>query len=137
LTVTATQITATLTAKATAAPGAYTVTVGNPTGGGSGSCAGCLSVIAAPTITGVSPSSVAKGSSNAVTVTGTGFATGATLSGPKGVTYSGLTVVSATKITATMKVSGTAPTGLNLPITVTNTSTAGAGKGIGNVLTIT
>ena len=134
--VNATTLTATIAVPASAPVGAYTVTVINPDGG-KGTCKTCLSVLTAPTLTAISPSSVAHGSTTSVTVTGTGFATGVKLMGPSGVTFSKVVVVNSTTITATMKVSATATPGTNLAVTVTNNAAAGYGKATGNVLSIT
>ena len=133
--VSATSITVTLNA-AKAAPGTYAAVVTNPDHGTS-TCASCLTVIAAPTLTTITPSSASPGASVSATITGTGFATGLKLKGPKGVTFSNIKVVSSTSITATMKVSSTAAAGSNLPVTVTNPAAAGYGVATGDVLTIT
>jgi IPT/TIG domain len=136
ITVKATTITATLHAVSTAPHTTYTVTVVN-TDGSQGSCSACLTVIAAPKPKTIAPSSAAQGTVVSVTITGTAFAAGATVTGPTGVTFSTVVVVSATKITATMTVASTAPTGSALPITVKNDATNGYGKGTTNLLTIT
>ena len=70
-------------------------------------------------------------------MTGTGFASGATLKGPSGVKFTKLVVVNSTTITATMTVSATAPTGTDLPVTVTNNATAGYGKVTAHIFSIT
>jgi hypothetical protein len=132
----ATTITATFTAPTGTALGAVTVKVTNPDAG-TASCASCLTVIAAPTLTNISPPSVADGAVVSATITGTGFATGAKLTGPTGVTFSSVKVVNSTTITATMTVSATAPTGTNLPVTEKNSGTAGYGTATGDVLTVT
>jgi hypothetical protein len=85
----------------------------------------------------MSPGSVAKGTSTSVSLSGTGFATGARLSGPKGVSFSKVTVVNSTTITATVKIAATASTGSGLDVSVTNDASAGYGKGTGAVLSIT
>jgi hypothetical protein len=135
LTVTATTISATVTVPAAAPTGSYTVTVTNPDRS-SATCATCFTVTAAPTLTKLSPSSAAKGTAPTVTLTGTGFASGAKVAGPTGVTFSQLKFKSSTTITATMTVSSTAPTGTGLAVTVTNSSSAGYGKATGDLLTI-
>jgi hypothetical protein len=134
--VNATTLTATIAVPVSAPVGAYTVTVTNPDGG-KGVCKTCLSVLAAPTLTAISPPSAAHGSTTSVTLTGTGFATGVKVSGPSGVTFSTVVVVNATTITASMKVAATATPGTNLAVTITNTAAAGYGKATGNVLSIT
>jgi hypothetical protein len=101
-TVTHSTITGSLAIPVNAPLGAYTVMVINPDGG-SGTCASCLSVIAAPTVTGISPSSAAPGTVISVTLTGSGFGPGATIAGPSGVSYSQMTVQNSTTITATIE----------------------------------
>jgi hypothetical protein len=105
---------------ATAAPGAGNVTVTTP--GGAGTCTGCFTVDAAPTITGAHPSPV-HGTTTTVTVTGTGFQsgltvsttiTGATLGAPTGVTATSFTIqitVPAGTAPGTYKISVTNPDG--------------------------
>ncbi len=79
--------------------GATTVTVTNP-GGLSGSSASAFSYLAPPTVTSVSPSSGSTLGGAAVTITGTNFATGATVTfGSAAATN--VVVVSSTTITAT------------------------------------
>jgi hypothetical protein len=134
--VNSTTITAKVTVPASSALGAYTVTVTNADGS-KGSCSTCFSVVAAPTVTGISPPSAARGSSTSVTITGNGFVAGATVKGPSKVTFTNIVVVNSTTITATMTISAKAAVGTNLPITVTNSSAGGYGKATGDVLTIT
>lgn len=76
-----------------------------------------------PTATSVSPNKVGIGASGkSVTIIGTNFATGATLeSETPGVTFSSVTVSSATKITAKVTVTSKATTGAT-NVLVTNTS---------------
>jgi hypothetical protein len=134
--VNSTTITAAETVGATAAVGARNVTV-NEAGLGSVTCHACQAITAGPKVTGISPSSVARGSHTSVTITGSGFVAGLTVKGPTGVSFSSVTVVSSTSITATLKVGATAVPGTGLSITVTNSAGAGSGRGIGKVLTIT
>jgi hypothetical protein len=118
--VSATQLTANLTIASTAAAGARNVTVTNPDGG-TGSCTGCFSVNAAPTVTSTSPSSLAQGATGQnVTVTGTNFVSGATVSlSGSGVTVNFTTFVSATQLTANLTIASTATPGAR-NVTVTN-----------------
>ncbi|MFZ2056685.1 MAG: hypothetical protein WAV54_04690 [Acidimicrobiales bacterium] len=129
----------TITAKAKVASsakvGAATVTVADSVG--SGSCTTCLTIVAAPTVKSITPSLVTPGASKSVTITGTGFLSGATVTGPTGVTFSKVKVVSSTKITATVKVASSAKAGKDLPVTVVNGAAGGGGRGTGKVLTIT
>jgi len=101
-----------------AATGAGNVLVTTP--GGVGTCTGCFTVDAPPTITRVHPDPV-HGATTTVTVTGTGFQaglvvtttiTGATLGAPSGITSTSFTI-------AITVPAGTSPG--NYTVTVTNT----------------
>ena len=87
----------------------------------------------------MSPSTALAGAPVAVpvTFTGTGFAAGAYLTAPPGVTFSKVTIQSSTTITANMNVAKTAPKGTNLPIKVTNKDAGGYGFVTAGLLTIT
>jgi hypothetical protein len=125
-----------VTVAPTAAPGAYTLNLTNGDGG-TASCSGCLTVVAGPTISSISPSTVSQGETGTFTVTGTGFSPGAKLSGPSGVQFASASVnASGTTITATITVASTAPTGTNLPVTVTNSSRGNYGAATDDGLTI-
>ena len=129
-----TTITAKANVAASAKVGSATVTVADSAG--SGSCATCLTIVAAPAVKSVTPSPVKLGASTPVTIKGTGFLSGATVTGPAGVSFSKVKVASSTKITATVKVSSSAKVGKNLAVTVTNSVANGGGRGTGKVLTI-
>jgi outer membrane protein assembly factor BamB len=133
--VTSTTITATLAAGAGTTPGSYTLSVRNPDAARA-DCVSCLSVVAASTVTGLVPSTAVRGTTVPVTLTGSGFAAGATLAGPKGVFFTGVTVVDATTITATMRVTTTAPRRVGLPVVVTNAPVGGSSRASGSLLTI-
>ncbi len=109
--VTNTSITATTPAHAA---GAVTVTVTNP-GGQSGSLASGFTYIAQPTVTSVSPNSGPTAGGTAVTITGTNFAAGATVTFG-GTAATNVVVVSSTSITATT------PAGSAGAVTVTVTN---------------
>src|SRR5208283_2407622 len=94
--VSATQITATTPA---GSAGAVNVTVKN-TNGQSASLSSGFSYVSAPTLSSISPASGPDGGGTAVTLTGTGFLAGATVTfGSAAATA--VTVVSPTQITAT------------------------------------
>jgi hypothetical protein len=135
ITVTATTVKATITVPSGAPTGAYTVKVTNPDGS-SATCTTCFSVIAGPTLTKLSPASVDQGTSKSVTLTGTGFASGAKITGPTGVTFSTVKVKSATSITAKVTVAASAPTGTGLAVTVTNDAAGGFGTVTQDLLTV-
>jgi hypothetical protein len=128
----------TITAKAKAASsakvGTTTVTVADSVG--LGSCTTCLTIVVGPTVKSITPSLLRPGASEPVTIKGTGFLSGASVTGPTGVTVSKIKVVSSTKITATMKVSSRAKAGKDLPVTVVNGTAGGGGRGTGKALTI-
>jgi hypothetical protein len=100
--------------------GPRTVTVDD--GLGSSSCVGCFTVSPPPTVTGASPSSIGLGSnSKTVTISGTGFMSGATVAiSGVGVAPTGpATFVDSTTIKVDLSVQSTAITGAR-NITVTN-----------------
>ena len=133
--VNSTAITAKAKVASSAKVGAAKVTVTDSEG--SGSCTTCLTIVAAPKVKSIKPSSLKPGTSKSVTITGTGYVRGATVTGPTGVTFSKVKVVSSTKITATVKVAARAKAGKHLPVTVINGVAGGKGEGTGKVLTIT
>ncbi len=97
--------------------GAVTVTVTNP-GGQSGSLASAFTYIAPPTVSSVSPNSGPAAGGTAVTITGTNFATGATVTFG-GTAATNVVVVNSTTITATT------PAGSAGAVTVTVTNSNG------------
>jgi len=120
--VSATQITATFTIAGTAALGAVSVVVATH-GGASGAQTFTVNP-PAPTLTSVSPASGVQGGSVPVTLTGTNFVSGATVSTTNGgITVGSVTVVSATQITATFTIGGSAALGTT---NVTVTTSGGA-----------
>jgi hypothetical protein len=96
----------------------YTVT--NPDGGAAKISAIAplgLTIDAAPTITAVSPTPVLASATNAITITGTGFATGAIVSATSNATCGTTTVVSATSITVSCTFGVAQTTGSSLVVT--------------------
>ncbi|MBA2388946.1 MAG: hypothetical protein H0V67_01710 [Geodermatophilaceae bacterium] len=134
--VSATTLRATVTILNTAVIDQYNVKVINPDAG-TGTCAGCFSVTAGPTVDLLTPSAVARGTTTSVTITGTRFVSGAQVLGPEGVTFTTVSVVNSSTITARMAVSATRPTGTNLVITVINPVAGGYGEGTCRCLSIT
>src|SRR5580704_205506 len=123
----ATQITATFTIAANAATGAQNITV---TSSGSLTTAVTFTVNPAvgstPTLTSISPNSGVQGQGVAVTLTGTNFVAGATISvSGAGIAVSNTTVVSATQITATFTIAGNAATGAQNVTVTTSGGTSG------------
>jgi Quinohemoprotein amine dehydrogenase, alpha subunit domain III len=124
------QLVATVRVRSAAMPGAHTVTVTNPAGGGSGSCVGCFMVTGGnppPTVTSASPSTLSRGASGVtVNIVGTNFVTGATVSfGDGAVKVSSTTFSNSGTLILTMKIKGGATVGAHT-ITVTNPSGATA-----------
>ena len=118
-----THITANLVVDAAAASGPHDVTV---TLGAIASARLAFIVTAPPmTVTSVSPSNSAAGSALSVTLTGTRFAAGATVAvSGTGVIVSGLTVVSATQITAQFAITSAAAPGVrNVTVSVGTAAT--------------
>ncbi len=107
----ATSITASVSIAGSAGTGARSVTVTN-SDAGVATATGGFTINAAPTVSSASPSSLAQGaSSQNVTLTGTGFETGATVSfSGSGITVNSVTVASATSITASVSIAGSAGT---------------------------
>ncbi len=124
-----------LTVASTKATGAYNVTVTNPDGG-IGSCVGCFTVVAGPTVTSMTPSSAHRSTTTSVTITGSNYAPGAKVTGPSGVTFDGVIVTSPTTITADMVTSASAKLQSNQIVIVTNPASAGYGAGTAALLTI-
>jgi len=90
--------------------------------------AGCgreQAAITAPTLSSVNPNSGPQGQSLSVTLTGSGFASGATINlDGTGITVSATTVVSSTQITATFGIAANAPpVAQNVSVTSSGTKT--------------
>ena len=81
-----------------------------------------------PTVTGIAPGSGVQGTAVPVTVSGTNFQSGATLSVGAGVTVTGVTVPSATQLLATLTLAVDAVVG---PRDVTVTNPGGSGRDTG------
>src|ERR1039458_10202848 len=111
--VSGTQITATTPA---GSAGAVMVTVSNP-GGQSGALAGAFTYIAPPTVTSVSPNTGPVAGGTAVTLTGTNFAAGATVTFG-GTAATNVVVVNGTTITATTPAHAAG----SVAVTVTNSN---------------
>ena len=126
----ATQLTVNISIAGFAATGARDLTVNNPDFG-SAALAGALTISPAPSVTGITPTSLGAGAvSQTVTITGTGFASGALVAfSGSGITVNGLPVVnSATSITANITITGGATPGVR-NVLVTNTD-GGVGTGL-------
>ncbi|MGE5644760.1 MAG: DUF4082 domain-containing protein, partial [Acidobacteriota bacterium] len=124
-TTTATQIKANLSIASNAGGGAQNITVTTMNGTSNAVTFTIGSGGGAPTLTAVSPASGLRGTTVPVTLTGTNFATGATVAvSGTGVTVSGVTVVSATQITANFVIGASATTGArNVTVTTTGGTT--------------
>jgi hypothetical protein len=108
-----------------ATTGARAVTITNPDAGFR-TTNGAFTVVAAPTPTAVNPNSRPQGFAGTVTITGTGFAAGATMAfSGTGITVNGVTFNNATQLTANITVAPDAPTGArNVTVTNLNAGTA-------------
>jgi hypothetical protein len=113
-----TQLNVTISVAGNAAAGLRAITITNPDGT-KGSCADCFEVSAGPVVSGSSHSSLARGSATTVTLTGSGFQSGATVAISNWVTVSEVNVVSADTITMKVTVPATTATGART-ITITN-----------------
>ncbi len=119
-----------LVVRISVAPGAATgkrdVTVTNP-GAAAGTCTGCLTVEPRPLVASVAPSTGARGTSEAVRILGSDFASGATVKFDVGVKVLSETFVGSGEIDATISIASTAKRGGH-PVTVTNPD-----KGVGTL----
>ena len=119
--VSATQLTANFVVEANAPGGARNVTI---TSGQSTTAPVTFTVAPSPTLTAITPANGAPGITANITLTGTNFATGATVAvSGSGVTVSAVNVVSSTQITAQLVVATTAAAGAR-NVTVTSGATA-------------
>jgi type II secretory pathway pseudopilin PulG len=125
----ATALIVNVTASSGALAGAYTITVTNP-GGASVTSGPIFTVTGNLSVTSVSPSSLNTGASNqSLSLTGTGFVSGATVSfSGNGVTAGAATVSSPTAMTFNVSISNSAASGTRT-ITVTNPGGASATSG--------
>ena len=125
--VSATQLTTNITIPGGTTPGAVTTTLANPDGT---TATGAFTVNRGPSVSAASPNSADAGASKLnVSITGSGFVTGATAKFGGGITVNSTTFVSATQLTATITIPTTATTGAT-SVTVTNVdggSATGAG----------
>ncbi len=119
--VSSTQITATFTLSATAVLGVHNVYVVDPAGTSDILPFTVNSSASGPVFTSITPSAGTPGTAVNVTLAGSNFISGASLSIiGSGVTASNVTVVSSTRITATLTVAGNAAPG-SYPVSVTTT----------------
>ncbi|MFY9484148.1 MAG: IPT/TIG domain-containing protein [Patescibacteria group bacterium] len=142
--VSATQITATFAIAATAAlgPRNITATMDGVTTNPVTFTVNTASSGSAPTLSGIVPNSGSPGCTVNVTLNGTNFAAGATITAGSGIAVSNINVVSATQITATFTIASTATLGgydvrvtvgglTSNPVTFTVTTGACGGGGGG------
>jgi hypothetical protein len=135
--VTSTSISATLSAPAGSTTGKYDLRVVDPDFS-KGTLSKGVTVVAGPTITSIAPSSLDPGQSTTFTVTGTGFSSDATLSGPASLTFTNVVVnAGGTQVTATVTVKSNAHAATNQAVTVTNGPIGNFGAATNSTLTIT
>ena len=119
-------VTANITISASATLSARDVTVANPDTQ-SATCSGCFTVILpAPTATSASPTTGEAGTTRTVTVTGTNFVSGATVSfSGGGITVNTNTFVDSSHVTANITISSSAtPSARNVSVTNPDTQSA-------------
>jgi hypothetical protein len=122
--VSSTELSVQVTAESESAVGARDITVIEP-GPTADTCTNCLTVDRAPTLTSASPSSIPQGGSAALTLTGTNFQSGATVTSSTGITFSGTTFVKSTELTTTATVASSVATGTyNVQVTNPDGGTA-------------
>ncbi len=118
----ASRLSANVTVAVDAAAGPRTVVVRNPDGG-QGTCAGCTSVAVDPVIAAVGPNAAPRGAAGlALSIDGSGFASGAVVSIPGGGVTVANTSVAAGQITAAVTIGGSAALGAR-DVVVTNPDT--------------
>ncbi|MGI9155507.1 MAG: Calx-beta domain-containing protein [Marmoricola sp.] len=131
----ATSLSLTASVGATAKPGWHAVTVTNPDGG-TFTCKQCLTVVAGPKVVQATPDTVRRGRTTVITVTGSGFVAGMTLSAANGITFGPVTYLDSTTVTAAITVPSTQQTGRGLAITATAPFEAGSGVGTKGCLAV-
>ena len=132
--VSATQLTAAITAADIATAGTATVTVTNPAPGGgtSGNLSFTINPVSAPTLTSIAPaSSTVGGAAFTLTLTGTGFVTGAT------VNFGANPAITPSSVTSTQIVATIPAADISTAGTVNVTVTNPAGGGTSNAQTFT
>ncbi len=125
--ISSTQIEVLVSPQAATTVGATSVTVTNPDVGRE-TCT-CFSFVAPPVVTGMSPSTLHRGTTVDVTLTGSNFTPGAKVTGLAGMVVSTVRVVDANTIVASISVASTTKLGSGKAITVTNPLSTGYGVG--------
>lgn len=106
-----TQLTLTADIESTASTGSRDITVTQPDGG-SAVRAGVLTLTPQPTLSAVNPAQIPQGGTKTVTLTGTGFSSGVTVSSSStGIEIRNVTLVSPTEITADLTAGQASQTG--------------------------
>ena len=105
----------------------------NPDGGRD--VCSCFAFGVRPVISTVTPSTLHRGTTVDVTITGSNFVPGAKVLGPAGVVANFVRVLDANTITVNLSVASTTPLGSGKVLTVTNPLSAGYGVGTFNGLT--
>ena len=92
-----------------------TVTNSGPTPN-SGTKASAVTVAAPPTITSVTPSTLGQGAATTLTITGTGFQTGATVTFGTGITATGSPTITSTQVKIGVKVAANSPNKVDVTV---------------------
>jgi hypothetical protein len=116
--VSSTELSSKISIESGASTGGRTVTVTN-SDGGVGSLVSGFTVISAPNVTSISPSSGDRGGSESVAIKGSGFASGATSSFGSGITVNSTTFKSSTELIASVTIESGASLGSRI-VTETN-----------------
>jgi hypothetical protein len=116
--VSSTELSSKVSIESAASPGVRTVTVTNADGG-VGSLVGGFTVISAPNVTSISPSSGDRGGSESVAIKGSGFLSGATSSFGSGIVVNSTTFKSSTELIASITIEPGASLGSHI-VTETN-----------------
>ena len=128
-----------ITVSPTAPIGPRNVLVINP-GGATGNCAGCFTVAAPPVVNAVSPAAGNPGQSVNVTITGSGFQAGPTVTAGTGIAVTNVNRVDSGTITATFQISPSANSG-SRDVRVTNADGSTAVRPdaffVGNAIAVT
>ena len=131
--ISSTQLEAVVSPQVTTAVGATTASVTNPDGGRD--VCSCFAFGVRPVVSTVTPSTLHRGTSVDVTITGSNFVPGAKVLGPAGVVANFVRVLDANTITVNLSIASTTPLGSGKVLTVTNPLSAGYGVGTFNGLT--
>jgi hypothetical protein len=125
--ISSTQLEAVVSPQVATTTGPTTASVTNPDGGRD--VCSCFAFGVRPVISTVTPSTLHRGTTVDVTITGSNFVPGAKVLGPAGVVANFVRVLDASTITVNLSIASTTPLGSGKVLTVTNPLSAGYGVG--------